>query len=171
VSDAPTWVAVGVSVVALVWTAWIDYRTRQEERNAAARQEQAAIDGAISRVVAQWTTNRRLKEGTWPNHQSPEELKKNLVALSKSASRLRRSCIEPLAIVPKTLPAHGLITKTVEAVSEFEGVIDRMLKEETKVNGIAIQDAMAHMKETVGESIEQLNALRGSSSQGDSLRS
>ena len=32
VSDAPSWVAVGVSVAALGWTAWVDYRTRQETK-------------------------------------------------------------------------------------------------------------------------------------------
>jgi len=120
-SDAPSWVAVSVSVAALGWTGWVDYRTRQEARKAAAHQNQAAVDGAISRIVAQWAVTR-LREITW-------HIDQNLKGLKESATRWRRSCTEPLATlatIPETSRAQELIKNTVKAMSEFEAVIDPM---------------------------------------------
>ena len=141
-SDAPGWAAVGVSCVALAWTAWVDRRTRVEAKTAAAQREQAAIDGAIARVVAQWGATR-LKEVTW-------FLDSNLDELKQSALRWREGCREPLAILPQNSRAHELVTETVRAVSAFEGVIDPMREGKSPVDGTAGQEAMTRLQTAFG---------------------
>lgn len=159
-SDAPSWVAVGVSVAALAWTAWVDYRTRKEARRATAREEQAVIDGAISRVVANWAATR-LKEVTFFGDPNLEKLK-------ESAHRWRDLTREPLAAVPATSRVYELINQTVKAVSEFEAVIDPMREEPGNFNPNTVQNALTRMQSTVWESINQLNTLKGSNFRGTS---
>ena len=157
-SDAPSWAAVGASVVALGWAAWVDYRTRREARKAAADKAQGAVDGAISRVVAQWAVTR-LRDITWA-------IDPDLKALKESASRWRQGCAEPLASVSETPRVYELINQTVKAVSEFEGVIDPMREGKVDFDGNVVQNALTRMQSTVWESIHQLIAVKGSTSRG-----
>lgn len=153
-SDAPAWVAVVVSVVALAYTFWVDQRLRREARKAAADKRQADIDDAISRVVAQWGVTN-LKDVNW-------HIDSNLQELKDSALRWRQGVAEPLAKVPDTSRAHELISKTVKAVSDFERVIDPMREEKVERNWFAVQDAMSDMQNTVWGSINTLTALKRS---------
>jgi hypothetical protein len=155
-SDASSWAAVGVSIVALGWTAWVDYRTRRESRKVAVEQKHAAVDGAISRVVAQWAVTR-LRDITY-------NIDSNLDGIKKSAQRWRQGCAEPLAIIPQTSHAYELIRNTVTAVSEFEGVIDPIREGKLPVDATAIQDALTSMQNAVWGSIHQLTALKDSTS-------
>jgi hypothetical protein len=161
VSDAPSWVAVGVSLAALGWTAWVDYRTRQETRRAAARQDQAVIDGAISRVVANWAATR-LKDFTVSGDPTLEVLE----GLKQSTHRWRLSCAEPLAVASETSLVYKLINQTVKAVSEFDGVIDPMRNRTIVIDGNAVQNALTRMQDTVQDSIHQLSAYKGHISRG-----
>ena len=152
VSDAPSWVAVGVSAAALLWAAWVDYRTRQETKRAAALQEQVKIDGAISRVVANWAATR-LREVTYYGDPELEELK-------KSAQRWRVDCKEPLAVVSGIPRVYDLIGQTVKAVSGFEEVIDPMRGGKMVFDQNVIQMALTRMQNAVWESINKLNELK-----------
>jgi hypothetical protein len=158
VSDAPSWVAVGVSVAALLWAAWVDYRTRQETKRAAALQEQAKIDGAISRVVANWAATR-LREVTYYVDPDLEELK-------NSAQRWRVDCREPLAVASGISRVYDLIDQTIKAVSGFEEVIDPIRGGRIVSDSSVVQMALTRMQNAVWESIYKLNELKGPTSQG-----
>jgi hypothetical protein len=149
-SDVPTWAAVGVSCVALAYTARVDHQRRRDAK----RQELAVIDGAIARVVAQWAVTR-LREVTWSVDPNLEELK-------ESAARWRDSCRDPLTILPQESRAHALVEDTVKAASAFERTIDPMRAGGIPVDSNAVQEGLTNLQSTISDAVSKLNAGRSS---------